>query len=401
MLPLQSKRVLLGVTGSIACYKAADLASKLTQLGAEVDIVLSPAATHFVAPLTFQSVTGRRAYVNDDLWGLEGHVLHVRLGKEADLVIVAPATANTIAKLASGFADNLITLSALASTAPLLIAPAMDGGMYDHPATQANLETLRSRGVHIVGPVAGHLASGLSGQGRMVEPAELVGQARYLLGRGGPLKGRQVLVTAGGTQEPIDAVRTITNRSSGKQGYALAQAAIDLGADVTLVSAPTALAAPVGAKLVSVTTAEEMRAAVLSAAKSTDVLLMAAAVSDFRAKKIVNKKIKRVAGAPTIELTENPDILLEVGALKGKKPKVIVGFAAESNDLLKNAKQKLEAKKLDLIVANDISARDAGFETDTNRVILLDKAGGKEELPLLTKAEVAQRVLQKVVSLLE
>lgn len=400
MQPLQSKRVLLGVTGSIACYKAADLASKLTQLGAEVDVVLSPAAMQFIAPLTFQSVTGRRVYVNDDLWGLEGHVLHVRLGKEADLVMVAPATANTIAKLASGFADNLITLSALASTAPLLVAPAMDGGMYDHPATQTNLETLRSRGVHIVGPVPGHLASGLSGQGRMVEPTELVGQARYLLGRGGPLKGCKILVTAGGTQEPIDAVRTITNRSSGKQGYALAQAAIDLGADVTLVSAPTALAAPVGAKLVQVTTAEEMRAAVLTTTKGADVLLMAAAVSDFRAKKTANKKIKRAAGAFTIELSENPDILLEVGALKGKKPKVIVGFAAESDDLLKNAKQKLKAKNLDLIVANDISAKDAGFETDTNRVILLDKQGGKEELPLQSKTDVARVILERVVKLL-
>ncbi len=400
MLPLTSKRILLGVTGSIAAYKAADLSSKLAQLGAEVDIVLSPAATRFVAPLTFQSVTGRRAYVNEDLWGSEGHVLHVRLGKEAQLVIVAPATANTIAKLAHGEADNLIALAALASTAPLLIAPAMDGGMYDHPATQANLETLRARGAHIVGPAAGHLASGLSGRGRMVEPAELAGEARYLLGRGGPLKGRRVLVTAGGTQEPIDPVRTITNRSSGKQGYALAQAAIDLGADVTLVSAPTALAAPVGATLVNVTTAEEMRSAILAAAPGADALLMAAAVSDFRVKKTSSEKIKRASGAPIIELAENADILLEVSRLKNK-PRVLVGFAAESEDLLKNARQKLEAKHLDFIVANDIAAPDSGFEVDTNRVTLLDKAGGKEELPLLTKAEVAQRVLEKVIGLLK
>jgi phosphopantothenoylcysteine decarboxylase/phosphopantothenate--cysteine ligase len=400
MLPLASKRILLGVTGSIACYKAADLASKLTQLGAEVDVVLSQAATRFVAPLTFQSVTGRRAYVDADLWGPEGHVLHIQLGKDADLLIIAPATANTIAKLAHGEAGNLIALAALASTAPLLIAPAMDGGMYDHPATQANLETLRARGAHIVGPAAGHLASGLSGRGRMVEPTELVGQARYLLGRSGPLKDRRVLVTAGGTQEPIDPVRTITNRSSGKQGYELAQAAIDLGAEVTLVSAPTVLAAPMGAKLVDVTTAEEMRAAVLDAAKGADVLLMAAAVSDFRVKKDAQQKIKRADGAPTIELADNADILLEVGKLKDK-PRVLVGFAAESDDLLKNARQKLEAKHLDLIVANDISAADAGFEVDTNRVTLLDKAGGKEELPLLSKAEVAQIVLEKVVSLLK
>jgi phosphopantothenoylcysteine decarboxylase/phosphopantothenate--cysteine ligase len=400
MLPLQSKRVLLGVTGSIASYKAADLASKLTQLGAEVDVVLSHAATHFVTPLTFQSVTGRRAYVDADLWGPDGHVLHVQLGKDADLIVIAPATANTIAKFAHGEADNLIALAVLASTAPLLLAPAMDGGMYDHPATQANLETLRSRGAHIVGPASGHLASGLSAMGRMVEPAEILGHARYLLGRSGPLSGRRILVTAGGTQEPIDPVRTITNRSSGKQGYALAQAAIDLGADVTLISAPIALPAPVGATVVNVTTAEDLRQAVLAAAPGADALLMAAAVSDFRVKMSSDEKIKRAAGAPSIELAENADILLEVSRLKNK-PRVLVGFAAESTDLLKNARQKLEAKGLDLIVANDINATDAGFEVDTNRVTLLDRSGGNEELPLLSKAEVAQIVLEKVVGLLK
>jgi phosphopantothenoylcysteine decarboxylase/phosphopantothenate--cysteine ligase len=400
MSVLAGKRILLGVTGSIACYKAVDLASKLTQLGAQVDVALSEAATQFVTPLTFQSVTGRRAYVDQDLWGAEGHVLHVNLGKQADLIVIAPATANTLAKLAIGQADNLITLAALASTAPLMVAPAMDGGMYEHPATQANLKTLQERGVTIVGPQAGHLASGLRGVGRMVEPAELLGHVRALVGRNGALKGRRVVVTAGGTQEAIDPVRSITNRSSGKQGYALAQAAIDQGAEVTLVSAPTALTPPIGARLVSTETAEQMRVAVLDAAKGADALVMAAAVADFKVKSAAKEKIKRAEGVPQIELEANPDILLEVSKMKDK-PRVAVGFAAESRDLLQNARGKLDAKKLDLIVANDIAASDAGFEVDTNRVVLISKDGKTEELPLMRKTEVAERVIERITSLLK
>ncbi|MEX2160806.1 MAG: bifunctional phosphopantothenoylcysteine decarboxylase/phosphopantothenate--cysteine ligase CoaBC [Anaerolineales bacterium] len=400
MLVLDSKRILFGVTGSIACYKAADLASKLAQLGAAVDVVLTSAATNFVAPLTFQSVTGRRAYVDVDLWGPEGHVLHVSLGKQADLIVIAPATANTLAKLAAGQADNLLTLAALASTAPLLLAPAMDGGMYSHPATQANLATLKARGAIIVGPQSGHLASGLSGVGRMTEPEELAGHVRLLLGRQGPLAGRKVVVTAGGTREPIDPVRAITNRSSGKQGYALAQAALDQGAEVILISAPTALTPPVGADLISVTSAEEMLSAVLSYARNADLLLMAAAVADFKVKKVSAHKLKRAAGVPDLELEANPDILLGVGKLGPKKPKVIVGFAAESKDLLKNAAQKLSAKNLDLIVANDITAENAGFEVDTNRIVLLDKTGHQEELPLMSKDEVARLILESAIAML-
>lgn len=400
MLPLASKRIVLGVTGSIACYKAADLASKLTQLGAEVDVILTTAAEHFIKPLTFQSVTSRRAYVDADLWGPEGHVLHVKLGKEADLLLIAPATANTLAKLAAGQANNLLTLTALAATTPLMLAPAMDGGMYDHPATQASLETLRARGAHIHGPVSGHLASGLSGVGRMLEPAELAGYARVVLAAGGPLAGRRVLVTAGGTQEPIDPVRVIANRSSGKQGYALAQAALDMGAQVTLVSGPTALTAPVGAELVHVQTAVEMRDAVLEHATGADVLLMAAAVADFRPSSAAAKKIKRAEGVPSVELAANPDILKEVSQ-QPNKPGVLVGFAAESNDLLANAQGKLASKGLDMIVANDVSAQDAGFEVDTNRVILLSKDGSQHELPLLTKYEVARHVLEHVLSFLK
>lgn len=400
MTVLSSKRILLGVTGSIACYKSAELASKLAQLGAEVDAVLTSAATHFVTPLTFQSVTGRRAYTDKDLWGDEGHVLHVNLGRRADLIAIAPATANTMAKLAVGQADNLLTLAALAGNAPLLIALAMDGGMYEHPATQANLQTLQSRGAVIVGPQRGHLASGLNALGRMTEPAELLGHIRQLLGRGGPLAGRRVLVTAGGTQEALDPVRAITNHSSGKQGYALAQAALDLGAEVTLISAPTALTPPMGSKLISVVSAEEMLAAVLSEAKASDALLMAAAVADFKPSRSSQQKIKRAAGVPAVTLVPNPDILAELRSQKAPKPKVIVGFAAESADLLANAKHKLETKGVDLIVANDISAPDAGFAVDTNRVLLLDSSGKQEELPLMSKDEVARVVMERVVSLL-
>lgn len=400
MNSLASKRVVLGVTGSIACYKAVDLASKLTQLGIEAEVILTRAGAEFVAPLTFQSVTGRRAYVDKDLWGDEGHVLHIGLGKAADLLVVAPATANTLAKLASGLADNLLSLTALASTAPLMLAPAMDGGMWEHPATQASIETLTERGAHIVGPVAGHLASGMQGLGRMIEPAALLGQIRYLLSRDGPLAGRKVVVSAGGTQEAIDPVRVIANRSSGKQGYALAQAALDLGADVTLVSAPTALEAPGGANFVLVQSAEEMKAAVLEAVKGADVLLMAAAVADFKPAKASQEKLKRAKGTPTIKLAASPDILGAVAKRK-QRPEILVGFAAESQDLIENAQLKLKEKSLDLLVANDISAQDAGFEVDTNRVILLDREGGQEELPLLSKTEVAETVLERVLGLLE
>ena len=395
-----SKRVLLGVTGSIAAYKAADLASKLSQMGVAVDVVLTGAATNFVTALSFQSVTGRRAYVEEDLWGAEGHVLHIGLGKDADLIAIAPATANTLAKLAHGQADNLLTLTALASNAALLLAPAMDGGIYAHPATQANLKTLEERGATIIGPESGHLASGLAAVGRMTEPGELLGHIRRLLGKGGPLAGRKLVVSAGGTQEAIDPVRVIANRSSGKQGYALAQAAIDLGAEVVLVSGPSALAAPVGAELVRVSSAEQMKEAVLAACKDADALVMAAAVADFRPSTAARQKIKRSKGAPTIELVATPDILAEVAALKSKKLKVRVGFAAESQDLLKNAQAKLKEKGLDLIVANDISAEDAGFEVDTNKVVLLDKGGGQEELPLMSKAGVAEAVMERVVKLL-
>lgn len=404
MIPLlEGRRLLLGVTGSIAAYKAAELASRLTQAGAQVDVVLTEAAQHFVTGLTFQSLTGRRAFTEADLWGSEAHVLHVGLAQGADLLVIAPATADTLAQLAHGRADSLLTLTALAATCPLLVAPAMDAGMYEHPATQANLELLRSRGAIVIGPAEGRMASGLVGPGRMVEPAEMLGHIRLALGRQGPLAGRRVVVTAGGTQEPLDPVRALMNHSSGKQGYALAEAALDRGAHVILVSAPTALAAPIGAELVPVKTAAEMGRALLPAAAQADVLLMAAAVADFRPAQPSQQKHKRGRGTPKLELEPTEDLLGQVMAQRGSggRPQVVVGFAAETQDLVANARAKLEAKGLSLVVANDITAPDAGFAADTNRVTLLDPGGRVEALPLMSKAEVAEVVLDWVAELLQ
>jgi len=403
MSVLSGKRIILGVTGSIAAYKAADLASKLTQAGAQVDVILSGAAEKFITPLTFQSVTGRRAYVDSDLWGNEAHVLHVGLGHTVDLVIIAPCTANTMAKLAHGMADSLLTVTALAAGNPLLIAPAMDGGMFDHPATQENLETLKQRGAMIVGPAQGHLASGLSGTGRMLEPVEILGTARLALGQKGRLAGKKVVVTAGGTQEPLDPVRVITNRSSGRQGYALAQAALDAGAQVALITTPTALTPPVGARLLEVETAKQMLDCVLTELIESDALIMAAAVADFRPKKQARDKIKKEGGVPQIELEATEDILKTVAGLRSewKRRLIVVGFAAESRDLLENAQAKLKSKGLDIIAANDISAEDAGFAVETNRVTLLYADGRNEPLSLMSKSEVAETIVERLAALLE
>ncbi len=407
--PLTGKNILLGVTGSIAAYKAADLASKLAQAGALVDVVLTQAALQFITPLTFQSVTGRRAYTDADLWGSEGHVKHIALGRSADLLVVAPASANTLAKMALGLADNLLSVTALAAggrsdpACPILVAPAMDGGMFAHPATQANLEALRQRSVIVIGPAEGHLASGLVGLGRMVEPPEILGHIRLALSRGGPLAGKKVVVTAGGTQEPIDPVRVIANRSSGKQGFALAQAALDFGAQVTLIAGPSALIEPVGARRVDVRTAQEMLEAVLEHTGDADALLMAAAPADFRPLAPAGQKIKKEAGLPEIRLENTADIVKTAGQQKMQTgfPRVLVGFAAESQSLIENARHKLESKRLDLMVANDITAADAGFAADTNRVSILESGGEVQALPLMSKAEVAEAVLARVTHLLQ
>ena len=398
--PLNGKNIVLGVTGSIAAYKACELASKLTQLGALVDVILTPAAEKFVTPLSFSSVTGRKAYTDADLWGGEAHILHVGLGRSTDLVVIAPASANTIAKLAHGIADNLLTISSLAAQSPIIIAPAMDAGMYGHSATQANIEILKSRAVKFIGPVEGRMASGLVGLGRFVEPGDILGHIRWIMSQNGPLKDKKVVVTAGGTQEPIDPVRILTNRSSGKQGYAIAQAALDAGAEVILVSAPTALSVPVGAKVIAVKTAHQMLDSVVAECATADVLVMSAAIADFRPIKSEKEKIKKSSDFSSIALEPTKDVLVEISRKKEKTgfPRIVVGFAAESRELNSNAKQKLAEKKLDMIVANDITKSDAGFEVETNQVVMITKDGSKETTPLLKKNEIAEIIMDRIIS---
>jgi phosphopantothenoylcysteine decarboxylase/phosphopantothenate--cysteine ligase len=398
---LTNIRILLGITGSIAAYKAADLASRLTQAGSLVDAILTPAGEKFITPLTIQSVTGRKAYTDAELWGGEAHVLHVGLGQSANLLVIAPCTADTIAKLAHGIADNLLTITALAARCPLMIAPAMDVGIYTHPATQENLRILSQRGAYIAGPVEGRMASGLVGMGRFLEPADLLGHIRLVLGRTGSLAGKKVIVTAGGTQEPLDPVRVLTNRSSGKQGYAIAQAAIDSGADLVLITTPTAVTPPVGAKVILVDTAQQMLEAVLSESAGAAALVMAAAVADFRPKIVAGEKLKKRDGIPQVELEAVPDILQTVAGLGTARPRVVVGFAAESRDLLQNAMSKLKSKQLDLIAANDISAPDSGFGTDTNRITLLFPDRSQKNLPLMSKSEAAENIIAHMAVLLE
>jgi len=398
--PFLNKNILLGITGSIAAYKGAELASRLAQAGAKVNGLLTPAAEKFISPLTFQSLTGSQCFTDADLWGGQAHVVHVQLGRSADLVLVAPASANTIAKLAHGIADNLLTVTILASRCPLVVAPAMDAGMYSQPATQENIHRLQSRGVTFIGPAEGHLASGLEGTGRMVETGDIVAQLRWMFSGNGPLTGKKIVVTAGGTQEAIDPVRVITNLSSGKQGYAVVQSALDLGARVTLISAPTALPVPYGAELVKVNTAEEMRRAVLENIPGALVLIMAAAVADFRPAQRQEEKIKKEKGMKELLLEDTADILLEVAHKKEKlNPGLrVIGFAAETEDIWRNAQKKLESKRLDMIVVNDITTPLAGFNSDTNQVSLLFADGSSEDLPLMKKSEVADKILQTLLN---
>ena len=393
---LQGKRVVLGVCGSIACYKAADLASKLTQTGALVDVILTDAAQKFVSPLTFRALTGRPVFT--DMYDPQSALAeeHVALARAADALLIAPASATTIARLAHGMADNMVALTALATTAPVLVAPAMDAQMWAHPATQANIETLRQRGVIFIGPAEGRLASGHIGPGRLVETETMIGALRQALGARGDLAGRRIVVSAGGTHETIDPVRFIGNRSSGKMGFAIAEAARDRGAAVTLVCGPVALATPYGVERIDVATTAQMAEAVICAVNGCDAVIMAAAPADFRAAQAVDQKIKRTGAPLTIELTPNADIL---ASLSGGFVKV--GFAAETQELIENAREKVAKKGLDLIVANDVTARDAGFATDTNRVTLIDASGAAQELPLLSKYDVAQRILDRVVRLID
>lgn len=398
---LRGKQLVLGVTGSIACYKAIAVASHLTQLGVIVHTVLTDNAARFVTPLAFQAVTGQPAYAGAALWGQEAHILHTRLARQAELLAIAPATAHTLARLAQGQADNLLLVTALASGRPLLLAPAMDGGMWEHPATQANVSVLRRRGAVLLGPDDGRLASGQTGPGRLAAPEAIVGRIRALLGQAGSLTQAKVVVTAGGTREPLDAVRHIANRSSGKQGAALAQAARDRGADVTLVST-VPVAPETGNATLRVDTAREMREAVRVACRQADVLIMAAAVADFRPAAAHARKLKKADGPPALSLAPNPDILHEIsaGSVRDGRPRVVVGFAAETHDGPIHARQKLRAKNLDLVVVNDVGRSDIGFGSEHNAAHILDRQGGIEELPRMPKFALAERILERVARLL-
>jgi len=392
---LEGKTVVLGVTGSIAAYKAVDIASQLSRGGVKVDVVMTEKATRFVSPLSFRAITGRT--VTTDMFDAssELNVTHIALARAADVVAIAPATANVIAKLATGIADDVLCCTVLATNAPVVIAPAMDVNMYENPVTQENVSRLKKRGFVFVGPKFGKLVSGVEGLGRFANTGEIIGVISQVLGSGGSFADRHIVVTAGGTQEFIDPVRIITNRSSGKMGYALAEAARDRGAKVTLITGPTLLARPVGVEAIDVCTAEEMLQAVRNAISGADVLIMAAAVADYRPRTKAKEKIKKEDAGLTLELERTPDILGEV-----KGDFIRVGFAAESENLVENATRKLRRKNLDLIVANDVTAKGSGFGVDSNQVTTIGKDGKAESLPLLHKREVADKVLDKVAKLL-
>lgn len=393
----KNKTVVLGVTGSIAAFKAAELAGLFTRAGFRVDTVMTRSAMEFITPLTFRNITGRPVVTT--MWDLasEFSVEHVALAEAADVVLIAPATANVIAKAASGLADDMLSCTVLATKAPVIIAPAMNDNMWANTITQQNVEKLKKRGFTFVGPGYGRLASGKMGLGRLTELEEIYDVTLKVLGRKGDLAGKSIVVTAGGTAEPLDPVRSLTNRSSGKMGYAIAEAARNRGADVTLISTRVALRQPSGITAVFVNTTEEMLDAVAAATKKADVLIMAAAPADFRPVNYASSKIKRQnLGKLTLDLEKTPDIL---GNVKGSF--VRVGFAAESDHVIENALDKIKRKGLDLIVANDITEKGCGFGTDTNRVTIVDSKGKADTLPLLTKSECADRLLDRIVPLLK
>jgi phosphopantothenoylcysteine decarboxylase / phosphopantothenate---cysteine ligase len=399
---LSDKRIVLGVSGGIAAYKTATLCSRLVQAGAILDVVMTEAANRFITPLTFQALTHRRVYTSIFELPAGENIPHIGLAESADLMIIAPATGNTLAKLANGLADNLLAAIALATLAPLLLAPAMETDMWRHPATQRNVQDLVEWGATLVGPDSGYLASGSQGEGRMAEPDQILDWSRKLLARAGDLAGRKIVVSAGGTREPIDPVRYVSNHSTGKMGYAIALAARDRGAEVSLVSTVN-LPDPIGVTVMRVGSAAEMRQAVLECSQDADALVMAAAVADYRPVTAAEHKIKKKEEGLTLTLVRTADILADVAAMKTDTgwPRVTVGFAAETRDLLDNARQKLQRKRLDLIAANDVSASDAGFAVDTNRVTLLSADGSIEPLPLLSKFEVGDAILDQVVTLLQ
>ena len=393
---LKDRRIVLGVTGGIAAYKACELVSRLKKRGAQVRVVLTEHACQFVPPLTFETLSGNAASV--DTFAPRRELEHIALAKWAELFVIAPATANCLAKLANGIADDLLSTTALAMTCPVLIAPAMNANMYRHPATQANLEVLKDRGARFVGPGTGHLACGDDDVGRMSEPEEIVEAVEAILNPRQDFDGVRVLVTAGPTVERIDPVRYITNRSSGKMGYAIAGAARARGAQVCLVSGPVNLEKPEGVEVVGIESSAQLCDAVLSRGDWADVVIQAAAPADFRPVKMADRKIKKTGAGMTLELENTTDIAAELG--RRKHPgQVLVAFAAETNDVLENARGKLKRKNADLVVANDVSRQDAGFGVDTNAVTLIT-ADDARELPLMSKREVAHGILDRVRELM-
>jgi phosphopantothenoylcysteine decarboxylase / phosphopantothenate---cysteine ligase len=393
MLPLADKKILLGVTGGIAAYKSAFLLRALQQAGAEVRVVMTRAAQSFIAPLTFQALSGHRVYSELLDPAQEAAMDHISLARWADLVLVAPATANFIARLAHGFADDLLTTLCLATASPIALAPAMNQGMWGNAATQDNLGTLRHRGCLLWGPDEGEQACGETGPGRMLEPLDLLARVVDWNAQG-PLQGVRVMLTAGGTREPIDPVRFVGNRSSGKMGYALAAAMRDLGASVTLVSGPVSLSPPASVRTVSVETAMEMHTVVMAEVSDCDIFIAVAAVADYRPDRAAEKKIKKDDETLSIELVRNPDILAEVAG-QAHAP-FCVGFAAETEQLEAHAEEKRQRKGLDLIAANQVGAAEGGFERDDNALLLL-WAGGREELPMMDKASLARRLAERIV----
>ena len=416
---LNGKKIVLGVTGGIAAYKCVDLASRLRKKGAEVHVILTRGARNFVTETAMREISGNPVITS--MWG-EIHnydVEHIALANLADVVLIAPATANVIAKAAAGIADDMLTTTVLATRAPIFFAPAMNSNMYENPVTQQNITTLQQRGWQLIPPASGHLACGTSGIGRMPEPAELVEVLEnYFAGEGGSvesadgntmdntmgnimgstMQGLKLLVTAAGTREPIDPVRYIGNRSSGKMGYAIAEAAARLGAEVTLISGPSALQPPAGVEFFGVESAREMRQLVQERFPACDIVIKAAAVADYRVKNVSDQKIKKNDAELTLVLEKNPDILKELGEMK-QPHQTLVGFAAETQNLLQYAKGKLEKKNLDMIVANDVSKPQAGFNVDTNLIKLLKSDGSIEELPLMSKKELAYIILDRVMKL--
>tara|TARA_Y100001970_G_scaffold237900_1_gene298714 strand:- start:19266 stop:20471 length:1206 start_codon:yes stop_codon:yes gene_type:complete len=394
--PLTNKRIVLGVTGSIACYKALELASKLVQNGALVDTIMTKSSQEFLTPLAFKSITHRDVVTNMYDINSEFAINHVGLAESADIIVIAPATANTIAKISNGMSDDSLTTTVLASKCPIVIAPAMDGNMFDNPATQSNIATLISRGVFISGPEYGRLASGLIGNGRMTSPKNLVDIITMTLGSKGDLSGKKILISAGGTTEPIDPVRFITNKSSGKMGYSIAAAARDRGANVTLVSASNMLENPIGIQIKKVRTSSEMYDVISKEITEMDAIIMAAAVSDWTPKKYSDSKSKKNGSENwSIDLIKTTDIIANIS-----KPNLIkIGFAAESDNLIQNGKSKIQSKSLDLIVANDILDKENGFESDTNKVSIIHPNGDVEIIPTMPKYEVGNEILDRMIRL--